>query len=135
MFIGPLICAPFIILAGYGMGQQYDKIPILIKIAMRFSFVRYAVTGVVAVMLKDRRNLECPDEEDLCPFVNSNYFLSTIGMDKTDLWIDIPALIINMIVFRAVALFLLRQRLCHGKTLQAIKLIGSIVKNHFNLTR
>lgn len=135
MFVGPAMIAPMIILAGYGMGQTYAEIPVLIKILLNFSFIRFAVTGMVSSMFKDRGNLHCPDDEDICPLRNADYFLKILSMDYSNFWIDICVLVFYMLLFRAIALYLIKQRLCHGKTFRAIQVVTGIIKNHFNIAR
>ncbi|KAF2899778.1 hypothetical protein ILUMI_06408 [Ignelater luminosus] len=135
MFIAPVASVPLILLAVYGMGQA-NSIPLLIKIAMHFSYLRYGMEGLtIAIYGNGRTVLPCPDEEDLCPFRDPKFFITFIGMGNAIFWLDVLALAICFIIFRFTSFYLLRQRLRPNKTFAALQVIGRIVKSHFSITR
>lgn len=135
MFVGPALCVPFIILAIFGVGYKKEDFPILVEIAMKFSFLRYSLEGVVAAMMFNRESLFCPIEEVLCPFQNVDFFLRVMNFENSAFWISLTALTAFVVVFRGICFYLLRQRLSPGKTFRAIQVIGRLVKTQFNLSR
>lgn len=133
MFFGTVVVAPMIVLAGYGMGQTYDSYPIWIKIILNFSYLRFAVSGISSTMFQGRGNLDCPESEDICILRNADQFLHILGMDNTTVLINMLVLIFYMLFFRVVALYLIKQRLCHGKTFRTIQFLTGILKNQYAL--
>lgn len=135
MFVGPVLCVPFIILSIYGLGYYHEGIPLIIEIGMKFSYLRYSLEGVVAALLMNRGNMRCPEEEVFCPLANVDLFLRMMRLEKSIFWVAILALFGFYIVFRGICFYLLKQRLSPGKTFRAIQVIGRIVKTQFNLNR
>lgn len=133
--MGPIISAPLIILAGYGIGQTYAGIDTWIKIVLNFSYMRFCETGMIAAMLRGRGNLHCPESELICPFKNADHFLHLLGMDNSTTLIDASVIMFYMILFRGIALYIVKQRLCNGKTFRAVQVIASVVKSKFNVSR
>lgn len=135
MFVAPVVSVPLMLLAVYGMGQGAD-IPIIIKIAMRFSYLRYGMEGlIISIYGNDRAVLHCPEEEDICPFRDPKLLIKFMGMEDVAYWLDLLALFICFLIFRLTSFYLLRQRLRPNKTFAALQVIGRIVKSHFSLTR
>lgn len=63
MFVGPCLAVPLMLLAVYGLGQG-QNIPVLIRIAMYFSYLRYAMEGlVISIYGGGRPQLPCPEDE------------------------------------------------------------------------
>lgn len=133
MFVGPVAVVPLMLLAVYGFGSGAENIPILIRISMYFSYLRYSMEGLINVMLKDRPKLPCPETEEYCIFTDLKFFIKTMGMENTIFWLDIVVLIFCIILFRGAGYYLLRQRLTPNKTFMAIQYIGRFVKSHFNI--
>ena len=131
MFVGPVISVPFMLLAVYGFGSGYESIPVLIKFAMHFSYLRYSLEALIHTMLSDREKLICPEEEEFCIWTDLNYFMKDMGMNDTILWVDIVALVVIFFVFRGCSYYLLRQRLSPNKTFLALEYIGRLVKSQF----
>lgn len=135
MFVGPVLTVPLMLLAVYGFGSGLDSIPLLIRIAMYFSYLRYAMEGLIAAMLYNRPKLMCPDTEEICLFNDLQFFVREMGMDNSVYWVDILALVVWYVVFRGASFYLLRQRLSPNKTFRALQVIGRLVKSHFSITR
>ncbi|KAK9871014.1 hypothetical protein WA026_009973 [Henosepilachna vigintioctopunctata] len=135
MFVGPVATVPLMLLAVYGFGSGAENIPVLIRISMYFSYLRYSMEGLINTMLRDRPNLPCPEEEQFCIFTDLNYFVRVMGMEGTIFWVDISALIFCFLLFRGASYYLLRQRLSPNKTFLAIQYIGRFVKSHFSIAR
>ncbi|KAK4886492.1 hypothetical protein RN001_002763 [Aquatica leii] len=135
MFLGPCLSVPLMLLAVYGIGQAND-IPILIRIAMYFSYLRYGMEGlIVAIYGNGRAILSCPEEEVICPLRDPKFLISFMGMDNVIFWVNVIALIVCFFVFRLASFYFLRQRLQPNKTFTALNVIGRIVKSHFGITR
>lgn len=135
MFVGPVVTVPVMLLAVYGFGSGYETIPILIKIAMYFSYLRYGLEGMIHAMLTDRKKLECPDTEDFCVYNDLDYFVREMGMGNTIYWLDVLALLIILVIFRGSSYYLLRQRLNPNKTFIALQYVGRFVKSYISTTR
>ncbi|XP_018319873.1 ATP-binding cassette sub-family G member 1 [Agrilus planipennis] len=135
MFVGPCISAPLILLSVYGLGQG-TNIPFLIRLAMYFSYLRYALEGLIlAVYGYNREKLPCPEEEIFCQYRDAKPFMAIMGMENAMFWVDILVLLFFFIFFRVVSLYLLRQRLRPNKTFAALQLVGRIIKSHFSMAR
>lgn len=135
MFVGPVLTVPLMLLAVYGFGSGTESIPVLIRIAMYFSYLRYALEGIISAMLYNRGKLPCPEEEDFCYYSDMDFFVKEMGMENSVYWVDLGALIVCYVLFRAGSFYLLRQRLTPNKTFRALKVIGNLVKSHFSVTR
>lgn len=135
MFVGPVVTVPLMLLAVYGFGSGYNSIPILIRIAMHFSYLRYALEGLIAAMLYNRPKLPCPESEDFCLYNDLEFFVKEMGMENAIYWVDILALCACLVLFRAAGFYLLRQRLTPNKTFVALQVIGRLIKSHFSMTK
>lgn len=61
MFAGPVLSVPLMLLACYGMGSGSANIPVLIRIAMKMSYLRYGLEGIIVTMYgSGREQLPCP---------------------------------------------------------------------------
>ncbi|KAF5272448.1 hypothetical protein FQR65_LT04916 [Abscondita terminalis] len=135
MFMGPCLSVPLMLLAVYGIGQGND-IPVLIRIAMYFSYLRYGMEGlIIAIYGNNREILPCPEDEDICPLRDPKLLISIMGMENVIFWVNVLALIVCFLVFRLASFYFLRQRLQPNKTFTALNVIGRIVKSHFSITR
>lgn len=135
MFVGPVLTVPIMLLAVYGFGSGYETIPILIKIAMHFSFLRYSLEGMIHAMLKGRGRLTCPESEEFCIYADLKYFVKEMGMENTIYWVDIVALVTIFFIFRGSSYYLLRQRLNPNKTFMALQYVGRFVKSYISTNR
>lgn len=135
MFVGPVATVPLMLLAVYGFGSGYNSIPILIRIAMHFSYLRYALEGLIAAMLYNRPKLDCPETEEFCLYNDLEFFVKEMGMENAIYWVDILALCVCLVVFRGAGFYLLRQRLTPNKTFVALQVIGRLIKSHFSMTK
>lgn len=135
MFVGPVVTVPLMLLAVYGFGSGYSSIPILIRIAMHFSYLRYALEGLIAAMLYNRPPLKCPETEDFCLYKDLKFFVKEMGMENAIYWVDILALCVCLVLFRGAGFYLLRQRLTPNKTFVALQVIGRLIKSHFSMTK
>lgn len=135
MFVGPVVTVPIMLLAVYGFGSGYETIPILIKIAMYFSYLRYSLEGMIHAMLTGRQKLDCPETEEFCIYNDLEFFVREMGMENTIYWLDIVALLIILFIFRAGSYYLLRQRLSPNKTFIALQYMGRFVKSYISTSR
>ncbi|XP_043581092.1 ATP-binding cassette sub-family G member 1-like isoform X1 [Bombus pyrosoma] len=132
-FVGPVISTPLVLVAIQGIGET-ESLSIYRKLIMYLSYIRYGIEGlVVALYGYNREKLYCSPAEIFCPFGTPRQVLLTMKMEHVVFWVDIIALIIILICLRALSYYLLRQRLKPNKMFQAVRLIGRIIKNHFNI--
>ncbi|XP_044749960.1 ATP-binding cassette sub-family G member 1-like [Coccinella septempunctata] len=131
LFLGTTSKVPMMLLATYGFGSGYDAIPGWIRFSMYFDYLRYSMEGLMATMLRNREIIPCPEEEDWCLYTDVSYFLRSMGMENSIIWVDIVALVIFLIVFRIVGFYLLKQRLRPNKYLKAVYVVAKLVKSHF----
>lgn len=119
------------LLATYGFGSGSTTIPRWIRISMYFDYLRYSMQGLMSTMLKNRTLIPCPEEEDWCIYTDVGYFLRDMGMENAKLWVDILALLIFLVIFRALGFYLLKQRLQPNKLSKAIYVVAKLVKTYF----
>lgn len=135
MFVGPTLTVPLMLLAVYGVGFEKDSIPILIRIGMYSSYLRYGLEGLAVAIYGDRDLLPCPDEEDLCYFVNPVRLLEEMGMENLTFSFDFAMLCIILVIIKGLSYYLLQQRLSPNKTFQYLHVIRRIVKSHISASR
>lgn len=136
IFVGPALSVPFMLLAVYGLGTGSEHIPILIRIAMYFSYLRYGLEGLVmAVYGNGRKKMVCPPTQAFCELLYPDELLRQVGMENVNYWVDIVALTVMFILFKLLCYFLLRMRLSTTPSRIALSFIGRFVKSHFTLTR
>lgn len=124
------------LLAVYGMGTGSHQIPILIRIAMYFSYIRYGLEGLVmAIYGSGRKGMVCPPEEIFCEIRYPDELLKQVGMENVNYWFDIGALTVVFILLKLMSYFLLKMRLSTTPSKIALSFIGRFVKTHITLTR
>ncbi|XP_033226559.1 ATP-binding cassette sub-family G member 1-like isoform X2 [Belonocnema kinseyi] len=133
IFLGPALTVPLMLFAVQGMGSV-EPLPIYRTIIMYLSYIRYGLEGlIVATYGYNRQKLPCPAEEVYCQYRVPRELLRIMGMEHVVFWVDFIALVVILILFRALTYYLLRQRLQPNKTFQALHLIVRLVKNHFSM--
>jgi len=87
MFVGPASTVPFMLLAVYGMGQGSDPntIPLIFRLGMSLSYLRYGLEGIVISIFQDRRSLECPPHEALCELRDPKVLMREVSTDTIPL--------------------------------------------------
>lgn len=136
MFVGPTLIAPLMLLAVYGLGSGSAGIPVVVKLLMSLSYLRYGLEGLVAAIYgSGRTNIPCPESEQFCMYVNPSHLLADMGMENVAFWFDLLVLFGMLVVLKAVSFYLLRQRLSPNRTFAAMHLIGRIVKSHISFSR
>lgn len=134
--MGPALSVPFMLLAVYGMGTGSNQIPILIRIAMYFSYIRYGLEGlVIAIYGSGREGMFCPPEEIFCEIRYPDELLKQVGMESVNYWFDVGALTVVFILLKLMSYFLLKMRLSTTPSKIALSFIGRFVKTHITLTR
>lgn len=124
------------LLAVYGMGTGSEHIPILIRIAMYFSYIRYGLEGLVtAVYGSGRQKMVCPSTKVFCELLYPDELLRQVGMEHVSYWFDFMALTVIFVSFKLLCYFLLRMRLSTTPSKLALSFIGRFVKTHMTLTR
>ncbi|CAG9767649.1 unnamed protein product [Ceutorhynchus assimilis] len=69
-----------------------------------FSYMAFSLEGLLqAVYGFNRESLICPEEEDFCLYTNPKALLAEIGMNQASYWVDVGWVVVNLIVFRALA--------------------------------
>lgn len=133
MFVGPVIAVPMMLLAVYGMGYGVGaQVPFFMEIIMHFSYLRYALEGLMASMSQNRELLRCPETEELCLFRNLDNFSVFINVPTNKYWIDVAALVGMFIFFRCVCFYLLQQRLRPSKAFRTLKFVIKTVLNQLS---
>lgn len=96
--IGPAAIAPFLGLAIYGFDFAH-RIPLLMNIAMKTSFIR---CGVVAMILTifgfGRKPLECDDV--YCHFAKPEVLLKYLDIENSSVWFEIAIMLGILFSFR-----------------------------------
>lgn len=124
------------LLAVYGMGTGSQHIPILIRIAMYFSYIRYGLEGLVmAVYGNGREKMVCPSTKIFCELLYPDELLKQVGMENVNYWFDLFALTVIFIVLKLSCYLLLRMRLSTTPSKIALSFIGRFVKTHMTLSR
>lgn len=119
------------IVSVYGMGEGYATIPFFMKICMHLSYLRYAMEGLVGVMLQGRKKVDyCP--EDFCLLARIDKFLSYMAMDNAIFWIDILVLLFAVFGVRLFGFYLLKRRLLPNKTSDSLNYLGRLIKSYVN---
>ncbi|KRT78556.1 hypothetical protein AMK59_7270, partial [Oryctes borbonicus] len=131
MFMAPSCSVPLMLLAVYGMGFGHIGIPIVMKVMMHLSYLRYSLEGVLNAVMRNRGTIPCQLQDDkLClAFSDMNFFLEMMGFEERNVWVDVGALLFIYVLFRIICYNLLRQRLSPNKTFRALKLIVRLVKS------
>ncbi|XP_017879116.1 ATP-binding cassette sub-family G member 1-like [Ceratina calcarata] len=133
-FVGPALSVPLMLVAIQGLGEGTETLPIYRRLIMYLSYIRYGLEGLVTALYGyNREKLNCPASEIFCEFGAPRQILHSMQMEHVVFWVDFVALIIILIVLRIITFYLLRQRLKPNKTFQTIRLVGSLIKRHFNM--
>ncbi|CAH2091355.1 unnamed protein product [Euphydryas editha] len=106
--IGPAVIAPFLGLAIYGFDFAH-KIPLLMNIIMKTSFIRCGVVAMVLTVFGfGRKPLECTDV--YCHFAKPDVLLQYLDIDKSSVWLEILIMISIMVTIRFLCYMGLRYR-------------------------
>lgn len=136
IFVGPALSVPFMLLAVYGLGTGSQHIPILIRIAMYFSYIRYGLEGlVIATYGNGREKMVCPSTKIFCELLYPDELLKQVGMENVNYWFDLFALTVIFIFLKLSCYLLLRMRLSTTPSNIALSFIGRFVKTHMTLSR
>lgn len=136
MFIGPVVAVPIMLLSVYGIGNGKTNIPVLIRMMMSLSYLRYGLEGIVeSIYGFDRSDMVCPDTEFFCPYKSPKFLLLVMGMDDINCTVSISALLVFYSFFNTLAFFMIRHRLSlNNKKFLAVQYIGRFVKTHLNFS-
>nr|CAD7586375.1 unnamed protein product [Timema genevievae] len=136
MFVGPSFCVPMMLLGVYDMGTGIKGIPLLVRIAMHLSYIRYGLEGLVLSLYGyDRARSNCPKEEVYCHFSDPRVLLQDMGMENCEYWIDLIGLAVSFLVAKTIAYVFLRWRLTMRRSYPMITHIGRCIKMYFNITQ
>ncbi|CAB3385346.1 Hypothetical predicted protein, partial [Cloeon dipterum] len=107
MFMGPVLSVPLMLLSCYGMGSGSADIPILIRIGMNLSYLRYGLEGIIVTMYRlGRKSLPCPI--DYCHLREPEALLRHVGMENVQYWQDAVLLILSFVGLRLCTYVLLK---------------------------
>ncbi|CAD6242592.1 GSCOCT00009528001.2-RA-CDS [Cotesia congregata] len=133
MFVGPALTVPLMLVAVQGLGSP-DPLPIYRTLVMYLSYIRYGLEAlIISTYGYNREKLPCPSEEVYCHYRVPRELLRAMGMEHCVFWVDFAALVFILMAFKAIAFYLLRQRLRPNKTFRAIHLVGRLIKSHFSI--
>lgn len=124
------------LLSVYGIGSGKESIPLFVRILMSFSYLRYALEGIIqSIYGFNRTDMACPPSELFCPYKKPVFLLRIMGFEDININHSILALVIFYLSFNILAVLLIKNRLSTGgKTLWPIRFISSVVKTYFNFT-
>ncbi|CAK1550583.1 unnamed protein product [Leptosia nina] len=106
--IGPAAIAPFLGLAIYGFDFAH-KIPLMMNIVMKTSFIRCGVVAMVLTIFGfGREPLECNDV--YCHFAKPNVLLQYLDIERSSVWFEIFIMIFIMVSVRFLCFMGLRWR-------------------------
>ncbi|KAL0822709.1 hypothetical protein ABMA28_004728 [Loxostege sticticalis] len=106
--IGPASIAPFLGLAIYGFDFAH-RIPLLMNIVMKTSFIRCGVVAMVLTIFGfGRTPLECKDV--YCHFAKPDVLLKYLDIERTSVWFELAIMISIMLVFRSLCFIGLKWR-------------------------
>ncbi|KAM3966141.1 ATP-binding cassette sub-family G member 1 [Aphomia sociella] len=106
--IGPSSIAPFLGLAIYGFDFA-DRIPLMMNILMKTSFIRCGVVAMVLTIFGfNREPLEC--KEVYCHFAKPEVLIKYLDIERTSVWLEIITMLGIMFVFRSLCYIGLRWR-------------------------
>ncbi|XP_063828066.1 ATP-binding cassette sub-family G member 4 [Ostrinia nubilalis] len=106
--IGPASIAPFLGLAIYGFDFAH-RIPLLMNIVMKTSFIRCGVVAMVLTIFGfGRTPLDCKDV--YCHFAKPDVLLKYLDIERTSVWLEITIMISIMLVFRSLCFIGLKWR-------------------------
>ncbi|CAH0398650.1 unnamed protein product [Chilo suppressalis] len=106
--VGPTSIAPFLGLAIYGFDFAH-RIPLLMNILMKTSFIRCGVVAMVLTVFGfNRTPLEC--KEVYCHFAKPDVLIKYLDIDRTSVWLEIATMLGIMFVFRSLCYIGLRWR-------------------------
>ncbi|KAL4713587.1 hypothetical protein ACJJTC_005072 [Scirpophaga incertulas] len=106
--IGPAAIAPFLGLAIYGFDFAH-RIPLLMNILMKTSFIRCGVVAMVLTIFGfGRHPLEC--KEVYCHFAKPDVLIKYLDIERTSVWLELATMLSIMFVFRSVCYIGLRLR-------------------------
>ncbi|XP_068085349.1 ATP-binding cassette sub-family G member 4 isoform X2 [Anabrus simplex] len=135
MFVGPSLTVPLMLLSTYGMGQRLEFIPLVIRMGMILSYMRYGLEGlVVSIYGNGRLPLDCPEDIILCEMRYPRELLRQMGMENASVGISFAGLIASFMMFRCASYVLLRWRLSSYRNIPALNYVGRIVKRHITFT-
>ncbi|XP_037974252.2 ATP-binding cassette sub-family G member 4 [Plutella xylostella] len=106
--VGPCVIAPFLGLAIYGFDFAH-RIPLLMNILMKTSFIRCGVVAMVLTIFGfNRTPLECSDI--YCHFANPDVLLKYLDIERSSVWIEIMYMLGLMLVYRSLCFIGLKWR-------------------------
>ncbi|XP_045495514.1 ATP-binding cassette sub-family G member 1 [Colias croceus] len=106
--IGPAAIAPFLGLAIYGFDFAH-RIPLLMNIIMKTSFIRCGVVAMVLTIFGfGRQPLECSDV--YCHFAKPDVLLKYLDIENNSVWFEILIMVIIMLSVRFLCFMGLRWR-------------------------
>ncbi|XP_069676331.1 ATP-binding cassette subfamily G member 4 [Periplaneta americana] len=136
MFVGPALSVPLMLFAVYGMGAGSSSVPIHMRLVMCLSYLRFGFEGIMyAIYGNNRPMLTCPVEEQYCHFRSPKTLLMETGMENSNIWVSVIALIFYILVFKGFSYLLLRWRLTQNHRFAALNYVGRIIKTHFSVAQ
>ncbi|CAG5025148.1 unnamed protein product [Parnassius apollo] len=106
--IGPAAIAPFLGLAIYGFDFAH-RIPLLMNILMKTSFIRCGVVAMVLTIFGfGRTPLDCKDV--YCHFSKPDVLFKYLDIEKSSVWFEIGIMVTLMVIFRSLCYMGLKWR-------------------------
>lgn len=108
VFLAPVMSVPFLLFSGFFV--SFDAIPIYLRWITYLSYIRYGFEATaLATYGFEREKLKC--FQTYCHFKSPTTTLEELDMLKSDIMLDIVALIVIFIILRIAAFMFLRWKL------------------------
>ncbi|XP_014255925.1 ATP-binding cassette sub-family G member 1-like [Cimex lectularius] len=108
--VGPSVMAPILMIAMHGMGWG-QKITDVMKVIMKFSYLRFSLVSMITALYLDNRVMECKDKsEPYCHYGNAKLLVRDLAMDGGQPAPQIIGVISYLVLFRILAYLALRYR-------------------------
>lgn len=108
VFLAPVMSVPFLLFSGFFV--SFDAIPIYLRWITYLSYIRYGFEATaLATYGFEREKLKC--FQTYCHFKSPTTTLEELDMLKSDIMLDIVALIVIFVILRIAAFMFLRWKL------------------------
>lgn len=108
VFLAPVMSVPFLLFSGFFV--SFDAIPIYLRWITYLSYIRYGFEATaLATYGFEREKLQC--FQVYCHFKSPHTTLEELDMLKSDIKLDIIALVVIFILLRIAAFLFLRWKL------------------------
>ncbi|PSN36060.1 hypothetical protein C0J52_23076 [Blattella germanica] len=117
------------------MGGGTKSVPIYMKILMYMSYLRFGFEGLMyAIYENGRGTLPCPETEEYCHFRSPKVLLTETGLEGSNIYVSVFALLANVLLLKSIGYLILRWRLSPHRSFAALNYVGQIIKTYWNFS-